>query len=673
MKGSRFDVASTEEAYPHLFTPMQLGTQRLRNRIAMGSMFTGRARDGDVTPELIAFYANRAKGGASLIVTEALNTIRQVPAFTGQVRIYKRQNLDSLRRWAGAIHEHDSAIVGQIQDHGRGDIRPRRKQFSFAPSSLPDDLSWTMPHTMSVSEIKEMTEDFISGADVMQRAGFNGIEISAGHGHLHHQFLSPWMNRREDEYGGALVNRVRFLVELVTGIRNACGADFLIGVRLPGHDGMPGSIGWDEAGQIAQELTSSCRIDYINFVQGSQALTLFEHLPDMHGPRSTYVEDTARLQDHCNGVPMAATGRLLEPIQAETLLEKGQADFVMLARTLIADAAWGLKARQDRDGDIRKCVSCNNCWGEIAHHAPLSCDNNPRVARPDEVDWWPTPTEAPRRLTVVGGGLAGLEAAWVAAARGHKVTLFSQSGELGGKGRLYASMPDCEAVSSIYDYQIMAANRAGVDFRMSQLATFEDVVATEPDAVILATGGEMLWPPQLPAEWQEWGVVPDIWTTITDLGRMRPDEGTAVIYDFDGTDVTYSAADALSHRFAKVIIITPVECVARDEALVKRQSIYRRLLLRGVEIWPWSEPSPHTDLAEGQVAVRNVMTGRESVIENVVFFTYATPRRQRDELLQPLRAAGYDTHIIGDAFIPRSTIATVREAHDLGERLWQSA
>jgi len=666
-------ASEVEDLYPHLFSPMTLGGQRFRNRIALGSMFTGRARDGDVTPELIAFYANRAAGGAALIVTEALNTIRQRPAFTGQVRIYKRENLDSLRRWVDAIHQHDSGIIGQIQDHGRGDIRPRRKAFSFAPSALPDDLSWSMPHSMDEDEINAMRDDFVAGAVIMKRAGFNGIEVSAGHGHLHHQFLSPWMNRREDRYGGSRTNRMRPLVELIQGIRAACGDEFLIGLRLPGHDGMPHSIDWDEAGLIADELTKTCRVDYMNFVQGSQSLSLFEHLPDMHGPRSTYVEATARLKPFCNGIPMAATGRLLEPVQAETLLAQGQADFVMMARTLLADPAWGLKAQQNREGEIRKCVSCNNCWGEIVHHQPLACDNNPRVARIDEVDWWTTRTLQPRRLTVVGGGLAGLETAWVAAARGHHVTLFSQSSELGGKGRLYASMPDCEAVSSIYDYQIWAGQRAGVNYKTSFQAGIDDIIATAPDAIVLATGGEMLWPPQLPDEWREWGVLPDLWTAIGDLGRMGQDPGTAIVYDFDGTDVTYSAADALSHRFARVVIVTPVECVGRDEALVKRQSIYRRLLNRGIEIWPWSEPSSNTDLETGQFLIRNVMTGRESSIENVSFFTYATPRRQRDELLVPLRQAGYLPHVIGDAFIPRSTIATLKEAHALGEDLWREA
>lgn len=663
-----------DEAYPHLFTAMRLGDQQFRNRIAFAAVFSARARDGDVTPELITFYANRAAGSASLIVTEPLSVLRQSDIFAGQVRVYQRSNIDGLRRWADAVHGHDSGIVAQLQDSGRGDVRPRRKPFSLAPSALPDDLSWTMPHALSGDEIDTVCEDFVSAAETLQRAGFNGIEISGGHGHLFHQFLSPWANHREDEYGGERVNRIRFLVELIDGIRTACGDHFLIGIRLPGNDGIPGSIDWDEAGKISSALTDACRLDYLNFVQGMQASTLYMHVPDLHMPRSTYVEEIGRLRSQCNGVPVASTGRIVEPVQAETLLADGKADFVMMARALLADPAWGLKAHQNRDGDIRKCVSGNHCWGDIVHNGkPLMCDNNPRVAKEDEVDWWPKRTTSRQRLTIVGGGIAGLETAWVAAARGHDVTLFAQSADLGGKARLYASIPGCEAASSIFDYQITAAQRAGVKFELSHSASFDDIAATNPDAVVIATGGEMLWPASLPATWRDWGVTLDLWAMIIELRRMREQSGTAVLYDFDGTDVAYAAAEALSHRFSRVIIINPVECLARDEALVNRQAIYHRILLRRIEAWPWSEPSPNSDFEQGRLVVRNIMTGWETTIEDVSLFAYATPRRPRDELVTPLKNAGYETYVIGDAYIPRSTGTTVREAHELGESLWSKS
>jgi dimethylglycine catabolism A len=661
---------SRVESYPQLFSPLRLGCQRFRNRIAFASMFSVRARNGEVTPELIRFYANRAMGGASLIVSEAMSVLRHSPIFGAQIRLYQRKDLSGLQRWTDAVRSFDSGIIGQLQESGRADMRPQRKPFSMAPSALPCDLSWTMPRAMTKADIDMTRDDFVAAAQILKNAGFNGMELSSGHGHLLHQFLSPWMNQREDEYGGTRENRIRFFVELIDEVRATCGPKFLVGIRLPGNDGIPQSIDWQEAAQIADALTKACRLDYVNFVQGAHAWTLHMHVPDLHTPRGTYVDEIGKLRPACNGVPVASTGRIVEPGQAEALLAAGKADFVMLGRTLIADPAWGLKARQNRDGEIRKCLSCNHCWREAVQGKPLNCDNNPRVALPGEVDFWPKPARFTRRLTVVGGGVAGLETAWIAAARGHKVTLFSQSGALGGKARLYASLPGCEAASSIFDYQIAAAQRAGVQLELSHAADAADILATAPDAVVIATGGEMLWPSHFPREWREWDVVRDLWSAITNLPRMQQDKSTAVLYDFEGTDVTYATAEALSHRFARVVILNPVECLARDEALVDRQAIYRRLLSRGVETMQWSEVSGHSAIESGRIVVRNILSERESVIEDVGLLVYATPRRSRNELMTALRGQDFETHLIGDAYLPRTSMLIVREAHELGEKLF---
>lgn len=661
-----------QEAYPELFKPLQLGSRTLANRIGFASMFSGRARGGAASHELIQFYVNRAKGGAGLIVSEPFGVLRSSDVFGAQMRVNGRGDHSDLKRWSDAVHEHDVCFIGQLQESGRGDIRPQRKPFSLAPSALADDLSWSVPHAVTLKELRDVQEDFVSAAASLYRAGFDGVELSAGHGHLVHQFLSPWSNRRDDEYGGALENRIRFLVEILIGIREACGERFILGVRLPGNDGVANSIGWEEAALIATAVTKASLLDYVNFVGGSQAASLHMHVPDMHGPNGPYVDDTARMRPHIGGAKLVSGGRIVEPALAEAVLASGKADIVFLGRPLVADPAWPLKAKANRDHDIRKCVSCNNCWGEIVHRGkPLSCDNNPRVALPDEVDWRPVKAAVRRRLVVVGSGPAGLEAAWVAAARGHEVTLFSQSPECGGKARLYGSLPGAEAARSVIDYQIGALAKFGVTLRMGERAELETIFALRPHAVIVASGGEMTWPAHLPEDWRELGVIPDLWTLIADLPRMGADPGVAVLYDFDGSDVTYSAAEALAARYTRVVIINPVEAIARDEALVKRQSIYKRLLKAGVEICDWSELSSETDLAEGRVVIRNTMSGATHEIGAVSLLSYATPRRPRDELAPQLKALGVKTHVIGDAFVPRPLMAVLAEAHRLGAQIFK--
>ncbi|WP_156397316.1 MULTISPECIES: oxidoreductase [unclassified Sphingomonas] len=653
--------------YPHLFSGLQLGSRLLRNRIAFGAVYTGLMERGEISRAYLNFLVNRARGGAALLVSEPYAMWRFSTGALAQAQVHGQRDLDGFRRLAAAIEDEGSVLLAQLSEQGRGDIRAVRRFRAVAPSMLPDDLSWTMPQALSVDEIRHMVGDMAESAERLRRCGYAGVEISAGHGHIFHQFMSTWSNRRDDAYGGSFENRMRLLDELGRALRSCCGPDFLIGVRLPGDDGLPGGIGWNEAAEIAAHATATGIYDYVNFVQGSQSWTLHKHLPDMHGPRGPYVDQTGLMKRHCNGVPVACTGRIVEPVQAETLLSQGKADFVMLGRTLLADPAWGRKALQDRDGDIRKCVSCNNCWASTLMGQPSYCDNNPRIGLEDEVDWWPAKVEQPKRIVVVGGGISGLEAAWIAAARGHEVTLFNASAELGGRVRLFSQLPGCEAVSSIFDYQIMAAERAGVDLKLSHHATADDIAACRPDSVILATGGQFLWPEQLPAELRDEGYILDMAQLLRELvGRKAHMQGTAVIYDMDGTDMTYAGAELLADMFDRVVIVTPVESAARDQATVIKQAVYSRILGRGIEVISWAEPSPASRFEDGVFVYRNIMTGREGIIEDVQLFTYATPRVPRRELATQLGKICADVRLIGDAKGPGYTIPAMREAHMLG-------
>ena len=657
------------DTYPHLYSTFELAGKRLKNRIVHASINSHFGAETGIKDGQIHYYANRARGGAAMVVGESVG----IGPHQGNARVcaWNDSMVGDLERWADAVEREDCRLLAQIQDSGRGRHVPGRNYNAIGASALPDDLSWTVPHAMSAAEIRTFIERAAQSSLRLKRCGFSGVEISAGHGHLFHQFLSPRSNRREDEYGGDLAGRSRFLVELATAIRSACGKDFILGVKLPGDDGIADSIPPELAAQIAAHLVACVAVDYLCYAQGTHHRTLEMHIPDDSYPRVPYQGLIRQLKKATPGVPVIALGRITDPAEAERILAQGDGELIGLGRALIADAAWPIKARQGRLRDIRYCTSGNNCWKTIITHHPIVCDNNPRVALPDEVDYKPTPASVKKRVVIVGAGIAGLEAAWTAAARGHEVTVIGRSAEVGGKTRLHASLPTSESLSSIYDYQFVAAQKAGARFELGVVASADAVLRLAPDAVILATGSTMTWPLCLPEALQAAGIVPDLRTGMRELaGKKERQRGVAVIFDMDQTDGTYAAAELLRNLFERVVLLTTRNHIAEETALATRQRILRRFHERGIEysclVEPrWSDAFEN----EGRLEYASVFGGATRSIENIAFFAYATPRAPNDELAAPLRAAGVAVHCVGDCKVARGVLEATAEGHAIGTTL----
>ena len=642
---------------------------RLKNRIAHPAILTLLVQNQEVSEAFLRYHANRAKGGAAMIVVEPVNALSWQSQHQAQLNVYDNAALPGLARLANEVRSHNCRILAQIQDHGRGNYSRTRPDITYGPSALPDDESGGVPYPLSGDQVAEMIAAFAASARRLESAGFDGVELSCAHGHLFHQFLSPHSNHRDDRYGGDFASRLRLVQELTAAIRSACGSAFIIGLKLPADEGITGGIDLAEAKRITEALADPHVIDFIAYAWGSQSNTLHWHVPDGHWPRMPHVARIAELRAAAAGIPVMALGRIVDPNEAEAVLTAGQADLIGIGRAMITDPAWARKALRGRGYAIRPCVSCNTCWGSVATPSAITCDNNPALATPGEIDGVPAREQGLRRIVVVGAGVAGLEAAWVAAARGHDVTLFSASSKLGGRARLAAALPGAEALAGVYDYQGAEAQSRGVRIELGIKATIPDILGLAPDDVVLASGARMAWPADLLGDRKAMSAIPDLPSAIAALlahpGRYA---GTAVVIDEDHSSFTYNAVDWLAEHFDHVVLLTSRDTVARHEHRVARQGIIERLLARSVERRLFQLPDLRSEeLEEGIVGHRQTIgPGTRRLIEKVSFLAYAAHREPRLELLAPLRTAGHRHRLIGDARAPRTLLHATREGHAAG-------
>ncbi len=643
--------------FPHLLSPVILAGRTLRNRLGYAAMSTRFPAGGRVTQQMIDHLAARAAGGAALVLTEALS-VAPSAATPARVAAFEDAALPGLERLAAAISRHGALAIGQLW-HGGSAHHGQRGLDSVGASAVPDAMSWTVPRVLSGAEVAALIEEYAATAQRLQRAGFAGVEVSAAHGFLPLQFLSPVTNRRGDEWGR---DRSRFVREILRAIRTRCGAGFIIGLKLPADDFVPGSIDPEEAMRLTAAIVADVPPDWLCFSQGSHGWSLHRHAPDMHEPPAPYRDLWRRLRAAAGVVAIAAIGRIGTPDLAEDILAAGDAELVMLSRPLLADPFWPAKAAEGRVAEITPCIHCNACWGEIHRNVPIGCSVNPHVGTPRDAAPRPPRAEAPRRIVVVGAGMAGLQAAAAAAERGHAVTLLGAGAEPGGAAALHAKLPGCAEIGLAVAVAVRRARAAGVTLRLGTPAEPGDVLGLRPDAVIVATGAAMAPPPGLRDEAR---AARDIRAAAAALlADPVAGGGLAVLLDLDATPATYDAAELLAARFRRVILLTPREGIARDSPLLVAQGIHRRLAALGVEILTCREAMA---LDGGRLVLRHVLTGAEEEVAGIDLLVYASARVPRDRLLEPLRAAGIPMRAVGDALAPRLMLSAVREGQAAGE------
>jgi hypothetical protein len=634
--------------FPRLFSPVKVGARTLRNRIALTATLTNYGAGHHVTERWIYFLAERAKGGCGLIVTEVIAIDPAALAHGAIVAGYAAENEDGFKRAAAAVEGEGACLVGQLWHPGRQQLwAPVRSPKGI--SHQPDAYSWTVPHVLTTDELRALVDDYVAVAGRLARCGFGGVELHGAHGYLITQILSPWSNTRTDAYGGSLDNRVRFVAEAAGAIRAACGKDFMIGLKMPGDEGVAGGIDPAEAARITAALVKCGTLDYFAYSQGNFTNSLENHVPDMHFRRGHFLAVHKTIRPAAGGTPVMALGRIAMPAEAEAALADGAGDLVGMTRALIADADWPNKARAGRVDEIRPSSYDNFAWGEIHLGKPLAEIHNPQLGRQGEASWRPRRAVRTKRVVVIGAGPAGLQAARVAAQRGHAVTLLSASHRLGGKLRWEAGLPGRGDYHDVLAWMERQLREAGAKIKLGTRATVDGVTALKPDTVILATGSS-----PRPLDVAGGSSVRD-WDGHRSGDRI---DGTAVLFDMDHGAATYAVADALAALCRKLVLITPRTQIARNVNYCSAIGIHRRLYQADAEIVVAAEP---VALRDGVLTWRNVFTGRTREIANVGLFLFATPRIADDALAEPLRRAGVETRLVGDCLAPRDLLCAIHE------------
>jgi dimethylglycine catabolism A len=635
--------------FPRLFSTLKVGERILRNRVVLAATLTNYGVGHRVTDRWINFLAERAKGGSGMIITEIIAVDAAALAHGAIVTGYEPENEDGFKRTVEAVEGAGACLVAQLWHPGRQQLwSPVHSPKGI--SDQPDAYSWTVPHVMTTDELRQVVDEYASVALRLKRCGFGGAELHGAHGYLITQILSPWSNLRTDRYGGSLENRVRFVEEVSDAIRAACGKDFVMGLKMPGDEGVEGGINSDEAARITAALVCHGTLDYFAYSQGNFSKSLENHVPDMHFRRAHFLEIHKKIRPAAGGKPVMAIGRIATPAEAEAAIAGGAGDLVGITRALIADADWPNKAREGHVNEIRPSSYDNFAWGEIHAGKPLAEIHNPQLGIKGESNWRPAAAVRKKRVVVVGAGPAGLQAARVAARRGHDVTLVSASRRLGGKLRWEAQLPGRGEYRYVLSWMERQLHDAGVKIELGKTATLASVLALKPDTVILATGSNLRPPKDI-----QGGLSARDWDGYLINARSN---STAVLFDMDHSAATYAVADALADRYRNLVLLTPRTHIARNVNYCSSIGIHRRLYQADTEIIIAAEPI----LFEGGMLTwRNVFTGRARDIPNVDLLLWSTPRIANDALAEPLQQAGIETRLAGDCVAPRNLFCAIHE------------
>lgn len=669
----------TENQFNRLFSPINIGAMQLKNRIAMAPMDTDYVNlDGTVSDRYRDYIEARAKGGAGLLILEVTSIDGRYPYVPHTVGMWDDSQIAPMRRLTDAIHAHGSRLIPQIAHPGPESVSFLYKVQPVGPSPAMCFTHKTTCREVSVEEIAHIVEQFGDAARRARESGCDGIELHSAHCYmLLGSFISSLRNKRSDAYGGSIESRLRLHLEVLRSIQARAGPDFPIVMRLSGDELTPGGRDIEETKYIAPMLVDA-GVHAFEISSGTFPQMSWRILPPHGAPMGLNVPYAAAVKQVVN-VPVFAVGRITDPRLAESILERRQADVVVLGRALLADPEWPNKAARGHLEDITPCIGCGlGCiHGRESH--PMTCLMNPSVGREKEMEAGLAPAAKRKKVMVIGGGPGGLHAAMVAAQRGHQVTLYEKRDRVGGQFNLAVIPPGKQELTKAIQFLARQVEKAGVKVHLRQEATAATVDQEQPDVAIVATGGEALVL-NLP------GIKAGHVVTAHDVlsGMVRRPYGDVLI--IGGGMVGLETAEFLAHPGHNPIVgrtsVTVVEMmggVGLDMVPEGRTLLMQRLHEAQVRIL--TQRKVREILSDGVVVVDTIIEtrpdrtvvcregDREEAIRGIRTIVLAMGARPVDPLSAKLKGRVPEVYVIGDARKPRKALEAIAEAAEVARKI----